>query len=87
MAQSHAPIFQGRQEKGVLADLPSTAKGTRWTIRNKRAVVAVVMGEIVSLEEIRERYAKSVEEFLALKQRLDRFGTPGLRSTRTQQYR
>ena len=70
----------------TIADLP--APGTkRWVIRRKAEVVAAVRGGLLSLEEACTRYTLTVEEFLAWQRAIDRFGMPGLRATRVQQYR
>ena len=70
----------------TIADLP--APGTkRWVIRRKAEVVAAVRGGLLSLDEACRRYALTVEEFLAWQRSIDRFGIPGLRATRVQQYR
>ena len=70
----------------TIADLP--APGTRrWVIRRKAEVVAAVRGGLLSLEEACTRYTLTVEEFLAWQRAIERFGLPGLRATRVQQYR
>ena len=66
----------------TLADLP--LPGTqRWVIRRKAAVVAAVRGGLLSLEEACSRYALNPDEFLSWQHCIDRFGLPGLRTTRT----
>jgi hypothetical protein len=70
----------------TVADLPP--KDTkRWVIRRKAEVVAAVRGGLLSLEDACRRYTLTVEEFLAWQRAIDRFGLPGLRATRVQQYR
>ena len=70
----------------TIADLP--APGTkRWVIRRKAEVVAAVRGGLLSLEEACARYTLTVEEFLAWQRAIDKYGLPGLRTTRVQQYR
>jgi hypothetical protein len=59
----------------------------RWTARRKAQVVEAVQGGWVPLEEICDLYAMSVDEFLAWERDIDRYGVPGLRSTRYQVYR
>lgn len=59
----------------------------RWTVRRKAAVVEAVRGGWVPIEEICELYSISVDEFLAWERDIDRYGIPGLRSTRFQIYR
>lgn len=70
----------------TLADLPSSAT-RRWVIRRKAAVVAAVRGGLLTLEEACTRYTLTVEEFLTWQRAIDQHGLPGLRATRTQQYR
>lgn len=50
-------------------------------------VVAAVRGGLLSLEEALQRYALSVDEFLAWESAAGRFGVRGLRVTRAQEYR
>ena len=70
----------------TIADLP--APGTkRWVIRRKAEVVAAVRGGLLSLEEACERYKLTVDEFLSWQRSIDRYGLPGLRATRIQDYR
>lgn len=70
----------------TLKDLPPhTTK--RWVIRRKAEVVAAVRGGLLTLEEACERYSLTVEEFLGWQKAIDRYGMPGLRATRVQQYR
>lgn len=70
----------------TMADLPP-ADTRRWVIRRKAEVVAAVRGGLLSLDEACRRYTLTVEEFLAWQRAVDRFGLPGLRATRIQQYR
>ncbi len=70
----------------TVADLPP--KDTkRWVIRRKAEVVAAVRSGLLSLEEACERYKLTVDEFLSWQRSIDRFGMPGLRATRVQDYR
>ena len=70
----------------TIADLPP--KDTkRWVIRRKAEVVAAVRGGLLSLEEACERYTLTVDEFLSWQRSIDRYGLPGLRATRIQDYR
>jgi Protein of unknown function (DUF1153) len=64
---------------------PSNTK--RWVIRRKAEVVAAVRGGLISLDDACRRYTLSVEEFLSWQKAIDRHGLPGLRTTRTQEYR
>ncbi|HEY3814935.1 MAG TPA: DUF1153 domain-containing protein [Caulobacteraceae bacterium] len=70
----------------TLSDLPP-ANTQRWVIRRKAEVVAAVRGGLLSLEEACERYRLTADEFLSWQQSIDRWGMPGLRTTRIQQYR
>jgi hypothetical protein len=70
----------------TIADLP--APGTkRWVVRRKAQVVAAVRGGLLTLEEASSRYMLTADEFLSWQSSIDRHGTAGLRTTRTQQYR
>ena len=59
----------------------------RWVIRRKAEVVAAVRGGLLTLEEACDRYTLTIEEFAAWQRAIDRYGLPGLRATRVQQYR
>ena len=59
----------------------------RWTVRRKAAVIEAVRGGWVPIEDVCELYNVSVDEFLAWERDIDRYGVPGLRSTRYQIYR
>ena len=63
---------------------PSTK---RWVPRRKAQVVAAVQSGILSLDEACDRYALTVEEFLAWQRAINRFGLAGLRATHAQEYR
>ena len=68
------------------SDLPP-ANTKRWVISRKAVVVAAVRGGLISMEDACSRYRLTVEEYLAWQRAIDRFGMPGLRATRIQQYR
>jgi len=70
----------------TLSDLPPPDT-QRWVIRRKAEVVAAVRGGLLTLDEACNRYSLTNEEFLAWQQSIDRYGLPGLRTTRIQQYR
>jgi uncharacterized protein DUF1153 len=70
----------------TVADLPPRDT-KRWVIRRKAVLVAAVRGGLLSLEEACERYALTVDEFLAWQRSIDLHGLPGLRATRIQDYR
>lgn len=48
-----------------VADLPPAGARVRWTARRKAEVVAAVRGGLLSLGDACERYAMSVDEYLA----------------------
>jgi len=68
-----------------IADLPAVST-TRWVPRRKAEVVAAVRGGLISLDEACSRYSLMVEEFVSWRNSVNRYGMPGLRSTRTQEY-
>lgn len=70
----------------TLPDLPPP-ETKRWVTSRKAQVVAAVRGGLLTLGEACERYALSVEEFLTWQHAIERFGMPGLRATRAQEYR
>jgi len=67
-------------------ELPSATVG-RWTVRRKAEVVRAVRGGWVPIDEVCQRYGISADEFVAWERDLDRYGIPGLRTTRYQIYR
>src|ERR1700739_3109302 len=67
----------------TLDDLPLTDT-KRWVIRRKAEIVAAVRGGLLSLDEACSRYALNPDEFLSWQNCIDRFGLPGLRTTRSQ---
>ena len=70
----------------TVADLPPRDT-KRWVIRRKAVLVAAVRGGLLSLEEACERYTLTIDEFLSWQHAIDRYGLPGLRATRVQDYR
>ena len=68
-----------------IPELPGLSE--RWTVRRKAAVIQAVRGGWVPIEEIVRLYNLSVDEFLAWERDVDRYGVPGLRTTRYQIYR
>ncbi len=70
----------------TLGDLPPS-NTKRWVIRRKAEVVAAVRGGLLTLEDACEKYQLTVEEFSTWQDAIDRYGLPGLRTTRIQQYR
>ena len=61
--------------------------GQRWTVRRKAVVVEAVRGGWMPIDEACLLYNISVDEFLAWERDLDRYGVPGLRTTRYKIYR
>lgn len=61
--------------------------GQRWTVRRKATVVEAVRGGWTPINEACALYNISIDEFLAWERDLDRYGVPGLRTTRYQIYR
>jgi hypothetical protein len=70
----------------TIADLP-TPGTKRWVVRRKAQVVLAVGGGLLSLEEACRRYMLTADEFLSWQASIEHHGLPGLRTTRTQQYR
>ena len=67
-------------------DLPSSST-THWVSRRKAEVLAAIDGGLLSQSEACARYRLSVAELAAWRRSIDRAGIPGLRVTRTQEYR
>ena len=61
--------------------------GQRWTVRRKATVVEAVRRGLMPIDEVCDVYSISIDEFLAWERDLDRYGVPGLRTTRYQIYR
>ena len=72
---SRIPLF--RREVG----------GVKPIVNSSLTLVVAVRGGLLSLEDACKRYTLTVEEFLAWQRAIERFGLPGLRATRVQQYR
>ena len=68
-----------------IPELPALSE--RWMVRRKAAVIQAVRGGWVPIEEIVRLYNLSVDEFPAWERDVDRYGVPGLRTTRYQIYR
>ena len=68
------------------ADLPANDT-RRWVVRRKAQVVAAVRGGVLTLDEARERYMLSEEEFLSWERSLDLHGVGGLRTSKLKHYR
>ncbi len=59
----------------------------RWVARRKAQVVAAVNGGLLSLDEVCDRYAISIEEYAGWQRAFDRSGLKGLRVTKMQDYK
>ncbi len=70
----------------TLEDLPPSDT-VRWVIRRKAELVAVIRGDLLSLEDACVRYQLSEEELESWSNSLARHGLRGLRSTKLQLYR
>lgn len=70
----------------TITDLPPS-NTQRWVIRRKAAVVAAVQGGLITLEQACAYYRLSVEEYVSWQRAVQKFGMPGLRVTRAQEYR
>jgi Protein of unknown function (DUF1153) len=70
----------------TIADLPPP-NINRWVIRRKAEVVAAVRGGLLSLGDACKRYNLSIDEFLSWHRQIERHGLPGLRATKSQDYR
>lgn len=70
----------------TLSDLPKRDT-RRWVSRRKAEVVAAVEGGLITIEEARERYNLSLEEFASWQRAYDNLGVAALRATRVQYYR
>ena len=70
---------------GSMPELPLPRQ--RWTTRRKASVVAAVRGGWVPIEEVCHLYELSADEIVAWERDIDRYGVPGLRTTRLQIYR
>jgi len=70
----------------TVESLPSRAT-TRWVARRKAQVVAAVKGGLLSIDEVCDRYALTIEEYASWQRALERSGLAGLRITKLQSYR
>lgn len=73
-------------QRMTLDDLPAPDTD-RWIARRKAEVVAAVNGGMLSIQDACERYQLSLEEFASWQRAALRAGIPGLRITKSQQYR
>jgi len=70
----------------TVESLPSRST-TRWVARRKAQVVAAVKGGLLSIDEVCDRYALTIEEYASWQRALERSGLAGLRITKLQSYR
>ena len=70
----------------TLENLPPT-NTRRWTPRRKAEVVAAVEGGLLKFDEACRRYSLSAVEFRSWQRAIETTGLPGLRVTRSQEYR
>src|SRR4051795_7508991 len=84
---ANSPVADDKREEFFpsVPELPSPRQ--RWTIRRKACVVEAIRGGWVPVEEACRLYSLSAEEIIAWERDIDRYGVPGLRSTRVQIYR
>ena len=85
MAQLFSFPDRAQDELDLVPELPRP--GQRWTVQRKMTVVQAVRCGWVPIEEVCEVCSISVDEFLAWERDFDRYGVPGLRTTRVQIYR
>ena len=71
----YVPGFPGGATLPIVAAVPAVSSAPRF----ERG--------LLTLEDACRRYTLTVEEFLAWQRAIERFGMPGLRATRVQQYR
>jgi hypothetical protein len=68
------------------ADLPAP-NTRRWVISRKATIVAAVGGGLLSLDEARDLYMLTLEEYRTWERLIRKYGSGGLRVTRIQHYR
>jgi hypothetical protein len=67
-------------------DLPQ-GKPRRWVPRRKAAVILAIRSKLISIWDACELYDLSAKELTEWERALDRYGIPGLRTTRISIYR
>src|SRR5688500_3557760 len=70
----------------TIASLPAPST-KRWVVRRTAEVVAAVNGGVLPIDEVLERYNRTLEESAGWQRAVDRSGMKGLRVTRIQHYR
>jgi hypothetical protein len=66
---------------------PARLRSVRWIPQRKAEIVAAIRDGFMSLEEARESYALSIEEYLSWQMGIELSGLAGLRINRVQQNR
>lgn len=82
----HKMVVGPEGEPLTVESLPSRST-TRWVARRKAQVVAAVKGGLLSIDEVCDRYALTIEEYASWQRALERSGLAGLRITKLQSYR
>ena len=83
---SHGASIIGPLGEALTVETLPPQGTTRWVARRKAQVVAAVKGGLLSLDEVCDRYALTIEEFTSWQRLFERSGLPGLRATRLQVY-
>lgn len=65
-------------------DMLPPAGTTRWVAKRKAEVVAAVESGMISLDEVMERYALSLEEYCSWQRAMQRSGVEGLKVSASQ---
>ena len=86
MSETPTHVIGPFGEKLTLDRLPSP-QTIRWTVRRKAEIVAAVRGGLLTFDEACVRYHLAMEELISWQGAVHRSGMPGLRVTRSQQYR
>lgn len=68
-------------------DMLPPAGTTRWVAKRKAEVVAAVESGMISLDEVMERYALSLEEFCSWQRAMARAGVEGLKAGSVRMHR
>ena len=76
-SSADAVVGSRKHDQPAAFSLPSGRM--RWVPQRKAEVVEAVRGGLLTLDQARERYALSIEEFLAWQHGVNLFGLAGLR--------
>jgi hypothetical protein len=90
MSTTTAPekkVVIGPEGEPITFDTLPARSTTRWVARRKAQVVAAVKGGLLSIDEVCDRYALTIEEYASWQRALERSGLAGLRITKLQSYR